>query len=94
MTGPRYLVWVNSRQFYYCSTLAEACDWRKETGGLIYEPLGATEAEKIEKEPAPEDLCESCKGGGFDPNTTGDEACPACGGSGLRQVVPKKARRK
>lgn len=48
---PRYIVWVSTRQFYTCETLAEAADWRKQTGGIIYEPLGLTAAERIAAEP-------------------------------------------
>lgn len=54
MTMPRYIVWCSSRQFYLCERLAEALDWRSQTGGLIYEPLAATAAELIAAKPLDE----------------------------------------
>lgn len=50
--GPRYVVWVSSRQFCMCGTLAEALDWRAKIGGTVYEPLGMSAAEKVAAEPA------------------------------------------
>lgn len=53
--GPRYIAWVSSRQFYLCTTLTQAAEWRQKTGATIYEPLGMTTAEKIAKEPEEDD---------------------------------------
>ncbi len=44
---PRYIVWVNVRQFYLCDTLGQAFDCKRFFGGTIYESLAATAAEKV-----------------------------------------------
>lgn len=47
---PRYLVWVSVRQFYLCDSLAQACNCKRLFGGLIYEPLAMSAAEKVHAE--------------------------------------------
>lgn len=47
MHHPRYIVYDSPRQFRCFEKLADALDWCTRAGGVIYEPLGMTTAEKV-----------------------------------------------
>ena len=47
---PRYIIYDSPTLWWTAETLAEALQKKSEYGGIIYEPLGMTAAEKIAAE--------------------------------------------
>lgn len=43
----RYLVWGGPHDYKECDTLVEALQWRQKLGGVVYEPIGFTTAERL-----------------------------------------------
>jgi len=43
----RYLLWGGPHDYKECDTLVEALQWRQKMGGVVYEPIGFTAAERL-----------------------------------------------
>lgn len=50
MNTPRYILYVGKYDVFPFNTLTEALEYKGLRGGIIYEPLGMTTAEKVVKE--------------------------------------------
>lgn len=51
MTFPRYVLRTDAGAYIRCDSLVEAFDQRAKLGGIVYEPLALSAAERIAAEP-------------------------------------------